>query len=116
EADTRVKLIDRLLKEVCAWPEPELSREDRADSGFTDYQLRVRRQPFVVVEAKREGVSFILPIGVASRSPTLDGAIITDPQIKQAIHQVRQYCDDIGVKFAIATNGYTWIIFRAIRD
>lgn len=116
EADTRVKLIDRILKEVCAWPETELSREDHAESGFTDYQLRVRRQPFVVVEAKREGLSFIFPVGSSSRSPTLDGAIVTDPKIREAVYQVRQYCDDIGVKFAIATNGYTWIIFRAIRD
>src|SRR5262245_2421601 len=74
EADTRVKMIDRVLKEVCSWPEAEISREDHVQSGFTDYQLRVRRQPFCVVEAKREGLSFVLPIGVASRSPTLDGA------------------------------------------
>jgi hypothetical protein len=116
ETDTRVKLIDRVLKEVCAWPEAELSREDHVHSGYTDYQLKVRRLPYVVVEAKREGVSFVLPSGMASRSPTLDGALVTDRQVKEAVQQVRQYCDDIGIKFAIATNGYSWIVFRAIRD
>lgn len=116
EADTRVKFIDRVLKEVCLWPESELSREDHVDSGYTDYQLKVRNYPIVVVEAKREGISFELPIGSTSRSPKLNRAILTNQDIKKAIVQVRQYCDDQGVKFAIATNGYTWIIFRAIRD
>ena len=116
ESDTRVKLIDRVLKEVCSSPSSELSREEHVESGYTDYQLRVRRQPFCIVEAKREGLSFVFTIGAGSRSPTLDGAIVTDPEIRQAINQVRQYCDDIGAKFAIATNGYAWVAFRAIRD
>jgi hypothetical protein len=40
EADTRIKLIDRILKEVCFWPESEISREDHVHSGYTDYQLK----------------------------------------------------------------------------
>lgn len=116
EADTRVKMIDRCLKEVCGWPEGELSREDHVESGYTDYQLRIRGQPYVVAEAKREGLSFVLPYGPSSRSLSLDGALMTDERVKEAVQQVRQYCYDLGVKFAIATNGYTWIVFRAIRD
>jgi len=116
ESDTRVKLIDRVLKEVCLWPEAELSREDHVKSGYTDYQLRVRRSPLVVVEAKREGLSFVLPVDITKRAPKLGGALMTDQTVKGAIQQVRQYCDDQGIKFAIATNGYTWIVFRAIRD
>jgi hypothetical protein len=116
EADTRVKLIDRILKEVCLWPEGEVSREDHVESGYTDYQLRVRRSPLVVVEAKREGLSFVLPVRITRRAPKLGGALMTDPTVKDAIQQVRQYCDDQGIKFAVATNGYTWIVFRAIRD
>jgi hypothetical protein len=51
EADTRVKLIDRILKEVCGWPETELSREDHSESGFSDY---IRRFP--IGNAAREEV------------------------------------------------------------
>lgn len=116
ETDTRVKLIDRVLKEVCMWPESEISREDHVASGYSDYQLKVRRNPYVVVEAKREGQSFILPDSSYARSPKLNGAMLTDSNVKKVIQQVRQYCDDQGVKFAIATNGYAWIVFRAIRD
>lgn len=116
EADTRVKMIDKVLTEVCGWPESELSREDHVESGYTDYQLRVRNAALVVVEAKSEGKSFTLPHGAATRSPSLSGALVTDENVKKAIGQVRQYCDDQGVRFAIATNGYAWIVFRAIRD
>ncbi len=30
--------------------------------------------------------------------------------------QVRGYCDDAGIRYAIATNGYAWLVFRAIRE
>jgi hypothetical protein len=116
ESDTRVKLIDRILREVCHWPESELSREDHVESGYSDYQLKVRRHPYVVVEAKREGIAFTIPDRSTHRSPKLNGALVTDPHVKHAIEQVRQYCDNAGVKFAIATNGHAWIVFRAIRD
>lgn len=116
EADTRVKLIDRVLKEVCEWPESELSRENHMESGYSDYQLKVRRAPYVVVEAKRKGIAFVLPDRSTHRSPKLNGALVTDTNVKEAVYQVRQYCDDQGIKFAIATNGSAWIVFRAIRD
>ena len=116
ESDTRVKLIDRVLKEVCLWPESNLSREDHVDSGYTDYQLRIRNYPHIVVEAKREGETFVVPEHGSLRSPSLKGVLVTDATINETISQVRQYCDDQGIKFAVATNGYTWIVFRAIRD
>lgn len=47
---------------------------------------------------------------------TLVLGLVTDPNVKEAVYQVRQYCDDQGIKFAIATNGSAWILFRAIRD
>ncbi len=72
--------------------------------------------PLVVVEAKKEGLSFEFPSGLSTKNLRLDGAIMTDKPVKEAIIQVRKYCDDAGIKFAIATNGYAWIIFRAIRD
>jgi hypothetical protein len=116
ESDTRVKVVERILKEVCQWPETQLSREDKVNSGYTDYQLKVRNAPTVAVEAKREGLAFTLPSTATMKSLKLNGVLVTDPQVKEAISQVRQYCDDEGIKYALATNGYTWIVFRAIRD
>ena len=115
ETDTRIKFIDRILKEVLEWPEPAISREDHTDGskvGYTDYQLKIKNKPYIVVEAKREGVAFTLPKSDRRRLK-ISGALSTSNEVKEAINQVRQYCvDDLIINYAIATNGYTWIIFK----
>lgn len=116
EADTRAKLIDRILKEVCGWPEDDIIREEHVDRGFIDYSLFVQKRRYVAVEAKREGTSFSLPQTSAHRTLKLSGAILTDKALSEAVKQVRGYCDDGGIRYAIATNGYCWIVFRAIRE
>jgi hypothetical protein len=119
EADTRVKLIDQVLKEVLEWPEFLLSREDHTGgekAGFTDYQLRIGDKAYVAVEAKREGTSFELPEASGRRRLKMSGIIQTAKAAKEAINQVRQYCvDDSTIKYAIATNGFSWIIFKTLQ-
>jgi hypothetical protein len=115
EADTRAKLIDRVLRDVCHWPEAAISREDHVESGFIDYLLVVRDRPYIAIEAKKEGVAFTFP-ETSSRTLKLSGALLTDKNISAAIIQVRRYCDDAGIRYAVATNGYAWIVFRAIRE
>lgn len=116
ETDTRVKVIDRVLKDVCGWPEPDLSREDHTESGFSDYALKIRNRISLVVEAKREGVAFRLPNKHTNKTYSLSGVIVTEPDVKAAIEQVQRYCVEHGARYAIATNGYAWIVFRAVRD
>src|SRR6266511_617207 len=74
EADTRAKLIDAILKDVCGWPETAISREDHVDRGYTDYILSAPARRAVVVEAKREGLPFTMPVGPA-KSLKLSGAL-----------------------------------------
>lgn len=117
EADTRVKIIDRVLTKVCGWPELAISREEHISAhGYMDYVLSVAHQRLITVEAKRAGLPFTLPVGYQNKSLKLTGALFSDKDIKEAIHQVRSYCDEAGIKFAVATNGYSWIVFRALRD
>jgi len=101
--------------QVCGWPEVAISREDHVESGFIDYVLKVQNRPYVSVEAKREGITFTFP-QTSSRTLKLSGSLLSDEAIKDVIGQVRGYCDDAGIRYAIATNGYAWIIFRAIRE
>ena len=116
ESDTRAKLIDHVLTEVLFWPEKEIIREEKTGRGFMDYCLRVHGRPYIVVEAKREGIPFAFPTGQDRKFMSLSGALLTDPNIRDAINQVRAYCDDQGIRYAVATNGYSWIVFRAIRE
>ncbi len=117
EADTRVKLIDRVLKEVLNWQEPFITREDYTHgpkSGFSDYKLTIKESPYVVVEAKREGISFVLPELSGRRRLKISGILQSSKEVIEAVNQVRQYCvDDIIINYAIATNGYSWILFKA---
>lgn len=115
EADTRVKLVDRVLREVCMWPEGAIAREENATVGFIDYSLIVQSRHFVAVEAKREGITFTLPVST-NKTLKLSGSVLTDKNIPQAVAQVRAYCDECGIRYAIATNGYAWLVFRAIRE
>jgi hypothetical protein len=115
EADTRAKVVDAILKDVCGWPEADLNREEHVERGFLDYVLTLPTRRALVVEAKREGLPFALPMG-PPKSLKLTGALMTDANVRDAVTQVRGYCDDAGIRYAIATNGYAWIVFRAIRD
>jgi hypothetical protein len=115
EADTRAKVIDAVLRDVLGWPESGIEREASSQDGFMDYVLSLAGKRLVVVEAKREGVAFEMPIGTLRRLK-LNGVLAKSKSVLDASNQVRQYCDNQGIRFAIATNGYAWIVFRAIRE
>src|SRR5689334_1051700 len=99
EADTRSKLIDGILFDVLGWVEAEVTREEYVKPGFMDYSIRVRNRPFIVIEAKREGESFVLPAGITHRSLKIGGALLSEQSVRDAVTQVRQYCDDAGVRY-----------------
>ena len=42
EADTRAKVIDAILKNVCGWPEKQICRETHTGNGYLDYLLSVQ--------------------------------------------------------------------------
>jgi len=117
EADTRAKIIDKILTEVLGWPEKAIQRERHVHEGYLDYELEVHKKPLITIEAKKAGTPFVFPIQERiHRSLKLSGSILTISEIQEAISQVRTYCDGAGIRYAVATNGYAWIIFRAIRE
>src|SRR5215469_8006810 len=65
EADTRARLITRILREALDWPDANVSREEYANPGFMDYVLSLQRR-VLVVEAKKSGDSFNLPLDVST--------------------------------------------------
>jgi len=117
EADTRAKVVDKILIEVLAWPELEIQREAPIVAGHLDYLLSEGGRGVVVVEAKREGASFEVPTSIERRHRhKLNGAIRTSGETYKAIEQVQNYCNERGIRYAVATNGYAWIVFRAHRE
>src|SRR5437867_1047350 len=66
EATTRFQLIDRLFFECLGWDRSECIAEEHHEGTYTDYVFGkpARR---LLVEAKREGIYFELPIGFSKR-------------------------------------------------
>ncbi len=117
EADTRAKVIDRILKEALGWPEDAFEREIPVHEGYLDYLLTFSKRNLLLIEAKREGIPFEVPISRKMRRRyKISGIIKSDPNIQEAINQAHQYSTELPVRYAVATNGYAWIIFRAMRE
>jgi predicted type IV restriction endonuclease len=116
EADTRHRIIDFILHTFLAWPKNRVNVEQHVSSGYIDYVLaRSTGEPLILVEAKREGIFFTLPDD--DFDDKLSGYIsisklITDPSIRDAVTQVRNYCLDTGCEYAGITNGHEWIFFK----
>jgi hypothetical protein len=115
EAETRKKLIDRILEDVLGWTDDDISYEERVsedgNTTFADYIIRTANTSFLI-EAKRVGACFS---SVPQRKKLkLSGQIMQDDTGK-AILQARDYCRKKSIPFAVVTNGAIWLIFPAVR-
>lgn len=115
EADTRANIIDRILHQVLQWPRPSVAREVYATPGFLDYELTTTR-PALVVEAKATGESFVIPHRKASTAARLkiSGVLRSNAALQSSLVQAQRYCTDRGIRYGVVTNGYSWVVFRAL--
>jgi len=117
EADTRSKIIDPLFTKCLNWQETDLLREEHDTSGYVDYVFKIRNMNSFVVEAKKNGQSFIIPVSYNfRRRHSIGGAISLDKAIKKALIQTQQYCIAQGARYGVITNGDQYIIFEAIKS
>jgi hypothetical protein len=110
EATTRLHLIDELLVSVLGWPKADVTAEKSHEGVYADYSLG-RPAVRAIIEAKREGTHFELPVGVnagVSKLETVTGGHAT---IADAARQVLRYCQDRGVPIAVFTNGHQIVAF-----
>jgi hypothetical protein len=115
EADTRAKIIDILIKDCLGWDESCLRRENHVNVGYIDYKLMFNDIYMLIIEAKREGDYFEIPITMNSRMYKISGSISTVNNLIKAMKQVRSYCiDDIGCKYAVVCNGHQLVLFPTI--
>jgi predicted type IV restriction endonuclease len=116
EADTRARLISRVLHEALDWPHENVNREESAHPGFMDYVLLTNRR-LAVLEAKKSGDSFLLPDDISTaKNFTLGGILRTVKNLNAYIAQVSAYCYSNGIEYAIVSNGLQYVVFRAVRN
>ena len=115
EAETRLKLIDRIFFGLLDWAYEDVTVEERVTedgkSTYTDYIFRTANTAFVV-EAKKIGTSFE-SVG-DSRKARLSGKLV-EGATGEAIRQARDYCRKKSIQFAVVTNGAQWLIFPGVR-
>ena len=115
EAATRLKVIDRILREVLGWLDEDISPEEHVtedkNTTYSDYILRTANAA-IVVEAKKAGATFESSSG--SRRVKLSNAFL-EGELGAAIIQARDYARKFSIDFAVATNGGTWAVFPAQR-
>lgn len=115
EAETRLKVINRTLREVLGWLDEDISVEEHVSedgtSKFADYILRTANAA-IVIEAKKVGSAFASAGG--SRRVKLTKNFL-QTELGSAILQARDYARKLSIDFAIATNGAVWAVFPAQR-
>jgi len=116
ESDTRSKIIDPIFTKCLNWEEKDFVREEHSDTGFVDYVFKIGKKNVFVIEAKKIGVAFKLPITFGfKRQFKVGGILATCPEIREVMRQARRYCTEKGARFGIVSNGDQFVIFEAIR-
>jgi energy-coupling factor transporter ATP-binding protein EcfA2 len=115
EADTRMKVIDRILTEVLLWPHPEIRLEEPTDTGYADYVCRIKGKARLVVEAKKDGRVLGCEGRPAGAHYKLNGPVFREKTAQEGIAQAISYCGSKNAELACVTNGREWIIFRGNR-
>jgi DNA-binding HxlR family transcriptional regulator len=80
-----------------------------------DYVISTQRK-VLVVEAKKVGDTFTIPIeSLKRRTYRVGGILRTSLNVKEHLDQVISYCAAAGIEYAVVTNGRQWLIFRGSR-
>ena len=115
EAETRLKLIDRIIFEVLGWQHDDVTVEKHvSEDGNSEYSDYIISTGFssLVIEAKRVGRADLI---VPDKRKELLNRKILSGDTGDAIRQARDYGRKLSIPFAVVTNGDQWIIFPATR-
>ncbi|MDU8996138.1 hypothetical protein [Streptomyces mirabilis] len=115
EDTTRLQLIDALLFNCLGWNTQDATTEDHHNGSYVDYIVGKPAAQFVL-EAKREGISFTLPVGIIGRHAISVPTLMEDKNTAAAIRQVLGYCQERGVPIGIISNGHQLAAFFASRQ
>ncbi|SDL15456.1 hypothetical protein SAMN04487898_115137 [Pedobacter sp. ok626] len=116
EAEVRFKIIDDILEKYLKWPKSKNFVEVFINGNRADYVLYGSNdKPVLVVESKKKDVYFNLPNQVNLKNTYQKiplEKLLSSSSIKEAVFQVKEYCEDLMCNYAAICNGRTWIIFK----
>lgn len=112
EANTRLRIIDDILFDVLRWDKLEVDAEKYVrTAGFVDYVFGKSGGFSLVIEAKREGIYFVLPNREYPPKPVSFKLLAKEcPEAADALRQALGYAVQLGAQYVCITNGYQWIL------
>jgi GTPase SAR1 family protein len=114
EATTRLQLIDGLLFDCLGWDRVDCIAEEAYGGEYTDYSLSAPHR-LLIVEAKKEGLYFELPVGTNQFLYSIAFFKKSHPAVYDAIQQAIGYCVARGTPFGCVCNGNQIIAFLGSR-
>lgn len=101
--------------ECLGWDRNDCIAEERLDGAITDYTFQ-SPQRVLILEAKREGSTFDIPVG-KDRAHKRSISFFRKHQsaVYEAIEQCIRYCQERGTNFGVVSNGRQYIAFLASR-
>jgi len=115
ESDTRCKIIDIIIKDILGWKEINIEREPRVSEtgSYIDYILSLTH-PYIVVEAKKTSIDFLLPNRSSSKREYRAGGVLSESKdLVNAMHQAKGYAVSKGVDYCCVSNGLQFVFFRS---
>ncbi len=115
EDTTRLRFVDALFFECLDWDRySQAETEENTAEGVIDYAFKIE-QTLLIVEAKKVGISFNLPLEQDQKSKRLvrsiESIMSLNKDIEKALQQAARYALEGGVPFASVCNGYQLIAF-----
>ncbi len=114
EATTRLQLIDTLLFECLNWEKSDCISEEPHGGQYTDYTMHAPHR-LLILEAKKEGIYFELPLGMSNRIYDIRYFEKNATDVYKAIKQAIEYCQSRGTPFGAVCNGHQLLAFLGSR-
>ena len=112
EATVRLRVINMILFDVLGW-DPKLVDAETwcRTTGFADYVFVVDGKKSMVLEAKREGISFVLPAQTYDDEPVPFALLAKEcKEAADALRQAQSYAVQFGARYLAITNGHQWLM------
>jgi len=111
EASTRLRVIDTILFDILLWDKNDVDVEKYCrDTGYADYVFTISGKPFFVLEAKRNGIEFLLDNKDYKDRPYQFGILSKEcPAASAALQQAIGYAAVLGSRYVAISNGNQWI-------
>jgi len=97
---------------VIGWDKTQVDTELYCrEEGYADYAFRARDSISLILEAKRQGQTFVLPKVDLPASPVGFSLLAKEsPAAESALRQALGYAASEGARYIAITNGHQWLL------